>query len=142
MKIQSILFVLFLFFVTSCGTQKEMTKSDQLYGTTWQLEYMSGPRIAFNGLFPNKKPEITFNKATSEVTGNNSCNGYFAKYTLSDKSISFGDPGPTTMMFCGEGEPQFLNMMKKINAYSFDADGKLNLMIDDVPMMRFKNSQQ
>ena len=138
MKIQSILFVLILTLMTACGSQKEMTKSDQLYDTTWQLEYMSGPRIAFDGLFPDKKPELTFNKTTNEVTGNNSCNGYTAKYTLNGSSISFGEPGPTTMMFCGEGEPQFLNMMKKINAFSFDADGKLNLMMDEVPMMRFK----
>ena len=53
-------------------------------------------------------------------------------------SLSFGDPGPTTMMYCGEGEKQFLNMMNKINAYGFDADGKLLLKLNDVPMMRFK----
>lgn len=103
---------------------------------------MSGTRIAFEDLFPDKKLKIKFNKSTSEATGNNSCNGYSAKYTLDDKSISFGDPDPTTMMFCGEGAPQFLNMMKKINVYSFDADGKLNLIIDDMPMMHFKKTQK
>ncbi|PWI28939.1 META domain-containing protein [Flavobacteriaceae bacterium LYZ1037] len=142
MKIQSILLVLILSLTTACSSKKEKANIDQLYDTTWQLEYMSGPRIAFDGLFPDKKPELTFNKETSEVSGNNSCNGYSAKYTLEGNSISFGEPGPTTMMFCGEGEPQFLAMMKKINAYSFDADGKLNLMIDDVPMMRFKKIQK
>lgn len=142
MKTKSALFVLCLCLITACGSQKEVNSSDQLYGNTWQLEYMSGPRIAFDGLFPNKKPEITFNKATSEVVGNNSCNGYSAKFILKDKSISFGEPGPTTMMFCGEGEPQFLNMMKKINGYSFDKDGKLNLMIGEVPMMRFKKIEK
>ena len=138
MKIQSILFVLLLTLVSACGSQKEMTQSEKLYDTTWQLEYMSGPRIAFDGLFPDKKPEITFNKQSMEVTGNNSCNSYRASYTLNGSSISFGDPGPTTMMYCGEGEPQFLSMMKKINAYSFDSDGKLVLKLDDVAMMRFK----
>ncbi|MFL0353169.1 META domain-containing protein [Xanthomarina sp. GH4-25] len=142
MKIQSILFLLFLSLISACGSKKEKASIDQLYGNTWQLEYMSGPRIAFDGLFPDKKPELTFNKETSEVSGNNSCNGYSAKYTLEGNSISFGEPGPTTMMFCGEGEPQFLAMMKKINAYDFDADGKLNLMIEDVPMMRFKKTQK
>ena len=42
------------------------------------------------------------------------------------------------MMYCGEGEQQFLSMMKKINKYSIDKDGKLILMINEVPMMRFK----
>lgn len=142
MKIQFILFVLSLGFITACAPQKEITTKDQLYAITWQLEYMSGPRIAFEGLFPDKKPEIIFNKTTSEVTGNNSCNGYSAKYTLNGKSISFGEPGPSTMMYCGEGEPQFLAMIKKINGYSFDANGKLNLMINEVTMLRFKKLQK
>jgi hypothetical protein len=42
------------------------------------------------------------------------------------------------MIFCGERENVFLNMMKKINKYGFDQDGKLNLMLNDVAMMRFK----
>lgn len=57
---------------------------------------------------------------------------------MNGKQISFGDPGMTTMMFCGEGEKFFLNTMKKVTTYKIDADGKLNLMIGDVPMMRFK----
>jgi len=41
------------------------------------------------------------------------------------------------MMYCGEGEKFFVNTIKKVNRYKIDADGKLNLMMDDVPMMRF-----
>ncbi|MEZ4803392.1 MAG: META domain-containing protein [Gelidibacter sp.] len=108
-----------------------------LYDNTWQLEYMSGIRIAFEGLFPDKKPEITFDEIDKLVRGNAGCNGYSATYTKEGDQISFGDPGPSTMMYCGEGEQQFLAMMKKINRFSVDSDGKLNLMIDDIPMMRF-----
>ncbi|HYH56091.1 MAG TPA: META domain-containing protein, partial [Anseongella sp.] len=72
---------------------------NQLFDTTWELEYISGPRIAFEGLFPDKKPRISFDKTTSEVSGHNSCNGYSAKYTLNGPGISFGEPGPTTMMY-------------------------------------------
>lgn len=143
MKIHSIIFVTFLVLLSACGTSKDMSSKNTLYGTTWQLEYMSGPRIAFDGLFPDKKPEITFNEATKEVTGNSSCNGYSAPYSfngfaMDGTSFSFGEPGPATKMYCGEGEQQFLNMMKKINAYGFDADGKLLLKLKEVPMMRFK----
>lgn len=123
--------------ISSCATTKNMDGS-KLFNTTWELEYISGTRIAFDGLFPDKKPRISFNKATSEVSGNNSCNGYSAKYTLDGTNLSFGEPGPTTMMYCGEGEKQFLNMIKKINKYNFDEEGKLNLMADNVSMMRFK----
>ncbi|REE27517.1 heat shock protein HslJ [Winogradskyella pacifica] len=141
MKIKSILFICFLSLVTACGSEKGMSNNEQLYSATWQLEYMSGSRIAFDGLFPNKKPELTFDKTTSKATGNNSCNGYSASYTLDGKSISFGEPGPTTMMFCGKGEQEFLSTIKKIDGYNIDADGKLNLMLGDVPMMRFKKTQ-
>lgn len=110
---------------------------NDLLDGTWQLDYLSGPRIAFEGLFPDKKPQISFNQATQKVTGNNGCNGYSASYTREGNAISFGEPGPTTMMYCGEGERFFLNIIKKVNQYMMDSDGKLNLMIDEVPMMRF-----
>ncbi|MDW5290361.1 META domain-containing protein [Formosa sp. PL04] len=140
MKKQTPLLVaLITLLIVSCATKNNID-GDELYRTTWELEYISGPRIAFEGLYPDKKPKITFDKTTHRVSGNNSCNGYSADYTLSGNSISFGDPGPSTLMFCGEGETVFMNMIKKINKYSLDQDGKLNLMIDNVPMMRFKKS--
>ena len=109
-----------------------------LYENTWELEYLSGPRIAFSGLYPDKKPTITFNETTKQVVGNNSCNGYSAEYVMTGNQISFKDSGISTMMFCGEGEKFFLSTMKKVNSYQIDADGKLNLLTGDVPMMRFK----
>jgi hypothetical protein len=41
-------------------------------------------------------------------------------------------------MFCGEGEKSIFDMMRKINKYSIDQNGKLNLMVNEVTMMRFK----
>jgi hypothetical protein len=47
-----------------------------------------------------------------------------------------------TMRYCeGGGEQAFLEMMKKINKISVDKDGKLNLLLNDIPMMRFKKVQ-
>ena len=131
-----LVFALLLIF-TSCTSTKKMA-SENLYNTTWELDYISGPRIAFTGLYPDKKPRITFNKSTQKVEGNNSCNGYSATYTLKDDTISFGEPGATTMMYCGEGEKVFLNTIKKVNKYEIDASNNLNLMIDDITMLRFK----
>ncbi len=128
-----------LLLITACSPTKNSINND-LFGSSWELEYLSGPRIAFNGLFPNKKPKISFDKSTQKVQGNNGCNGYSADYTLNGNNISFGEPGPTTMMFCGEGESFFLNTIKKVDKFSFDADGKLNLLMNDVPMMRFVKS--
>ena len=140
MKNKLVLFLSFIaLLITACSTVKNTKSKDSLSNATWELEYISGPRIAFEGLYPNKKPEITFNTATNEVSGTSSCNGYSAKYTANEKTISFGEPGPTTMMFCeGGGEKTFLQMIKKVDNYSIDNDGKLNLNIGKVPMMRFK----
>jgi len=125
--------------ITSCKASKEVKSTANIYDTTWELEYISGPRIAFEGLYPNKKPQITFDQKEARVFGNNGCNGYSAPYTLNGKSLTFGEPGPATMMFCdGGGEQQFLQQMKKITSYAIDRDGKLNLIQGDVPMMRFK----
>lgn len=128
--------ILTIFFL-SCSTTEKLVKND-IYSTTWELEYLSGPRIAFEGLFPDKKPQIVFNKASRKVEGMSGCNGYAADYTLNDDQISFGEPGPTTMIFCGNGEKTFLNTIKKINKFKIDEEGKLILMINDTPMMRFR----
>ena len=144
MKNNALLFVSILaFFFNSCTSIKSSKSTTDLYDVTWELEYISGSRIAFEGLYPEKKPQIVFNENTKEVLGNSSCNGYGSKYTLADKSIIFGESNPTTMMYCdGGGEQVFLQMIKKINNYSIDKDNKLNLMIGQVPMMRFKKGSK
>lgn len=135
MKLSVTLFFMAVLLAESCGGPK--SNEEALHGPTWELEYISGPRIAFDGLFPEKKPQITFNKKSGKVSGTDSCNGYSADYMLEGSSISFGEPRPTTMMFCGGSERQFLEMMKKIDGYSFEGN-KLNLLVDEIPMMRFK----
>lgn len=129
-----------IFITLLCLSACQSTKitAEALYNTAWELDYISGPKIAFNALFPDRKPQITFNKTTGNVEGNASCNGYRAEYTLNGNNIAFGEPGPTTMMYCGEGEQTFLSTIKKVNKYRFDAKGNLVLMLDEVAMMRFK----
>lgn len=130
-----------LILTVSCATHSK-NSSSSLFESQWELEYITGPRIAFNGLYPNKKPKISFDQTTKIVQGNNSCNGYRADYTLYGNKISFGLPGPTTMMYCGEGEKVFLNTMKKVNAYGFDASGNLELKMGEVVLMRFSKSPE
>lgn len=128
-----LLYAVLSIIIVSCETQN----NEALFNTEWELEYISGPRIAFDGLYPDRKPQLRFNEETNRVEGNNSCNGYSADYEIDGNSITFGEPGPSTLMYCGEGETVFLNMVKKINKFQIDEDGKLNLMLDDVTMMRF-----
>lgn len=138
MKNYTSLFICFLTLVLSgCTTLKSATVLSS--NETWELEYITGPRIAFEGLFPEKKPQITFSTATKEVSGTTGCNGFTTKYTLEGQSIKFDQNFPMTMRYCeGGGEQVFLKMMKEVNHYYIDNEGKLFLNKGDVPMMRFK----
>jgi heat shock protein HslJ len=104
---------------------------------TWNLNYISGIRIAFDGLYPDKKPTISFNLTSNELSGNTTCNGFTSKFTMNGNNIKFADP-LKTMMFCeGGGEEAFLNMLKKVNNYALTDDNTLSFLIDDVAVMRF-----
>lgn len=128
--------LLFLAAALGCGSFRQ-APATALFGTEWELEYLSGPRIAFEALFPEQKPLLNFEQATGMVAGNSGCNGYSAPFELDGSSIRFGEEGPSTLMYCGEGENFFRGTMRKIDGWSVDADGKLNLLIGGVPMMRF-----
>ncbi|HLT53233.1 MAG TPA: META domain-containing protein [Flavobacteriaceae bacterium] len=125
--------------LVSCNSSKS---NETLYGATWELEYISGPKIAFDALFDAKTPQLEFNKETLQVIGNSGCNGFSAPFTTEGNTLSFGEPGPATLMYCGEGEPFFKNTIKKINAFKIDEDGKLLLMQDDIMLMRFKKQTE
>ena len=141
--LKAIIPLFFLSLVFSCGSTKNTDSfpiqkdSNILYDKTWQLEYVSGINNNVDSMFPDKKPELVFDSNGKIVRGNAGCNGYSATFTKNGDQISFSDPGPATLMYCGDGEPSFLKIMKQINRYSVDGDGKLNLMVDDVPVMRF-----
>ena len=131
---------LLLLLFSACGSTKS-TGTESLYGPLWELEFLSGPRIAFEGLFPDRKPQISFEKGIGEVIGNSGCNGYRAPFELNGQSIQFGEPGPSTLMYCGEGETHFRNIIRKVDGWRLTEDGKLELLLGDIPMMRFKDIQ-
>ncbi|MDQ0477819.1 META domain-containing protein [Chryseobacterium sp. MDT2-18] len=133
------LIALISLFVVSCSTNT-FGDSSKLYNNAWELEYITGPRIAFQGLFPDEKPAVTFNKSTNTVNGTTGCNGYNTDFKLNGNKISFADPGITTLRYCGDGEVFFLKGMKGITSYRITDEGKLELLMNDVVMMRFKKS--
>lgn len=120
-----------------CSNSKKnaATPATQLNGS-WELNYISGPRIAFDGLYPNKKPVLTFTLPFTAVSGNSSCNGFSAPVKIEGSKISFGE-GIQTMIACeGNGEQVFFSTLKKITRFAVD-DSTLTLMTDDIAMMRF-----
>ena len=103
----------------------------------WELNYITGVRIAFNGLYPDAKPSLNFKAPFTEVSGNTSCNGFSTKLTVDGNKMTISQPGAMTMRHCeGEGEMRFMEMMKKVTAYSVD-DKILTLLQDDIAVMRF-----
>lgn len=127
----------------SCSTSKTATKEVSIEGT-WELNYITGPKIAFNGLFPGKKPTITFNLNDKKITGNNSCNNYFGALIMDGNKINFKDAKMgMTMMACeGNGDSVYMEALKKIESYTItDGGNTLNLLLGNVVMMRFTHQK-
>lgn len=140
MKIIILAFAVLCLTISGCNTAKQPKTTASLEGT-WQLNYITGPRIAFDGLYPGKKPTITFDLKEKRVSGNNSCNHYFGGLLLDGNTINFKDAkmGMTMMACPGEGDTIFMRTLEKIDSYSISEDGKiLNFIMGDIAMMRFE----
>ncbi len=122
----------------SSSDQMSATSSNQKLAGTWELTYISGRRIAFDGLYPDKKPSIIFDAASQRVNGSTSCNSFNGKLVVNGQTISFAEPMAMTRMMCpGEGEQAFLDVLKSVNHYSLGDDNTLTLHTGDVTVMRF-----
>jgi heat shock protein HslJ len=103
---------------------------------TWELNYISGRKIAFSGLFPEKKPVIIFDIENNKISGNTSCNNFSGNLNINENKISFADPLVMTKMMCeGEGEQVFLETLKSVTSYSVEND-ILTLIMDDIAVMK------
>jgi heat shock protein HslJ len=104
----------------------------------WELNYVSGPRMAFNGLYPAQKPFIEFNTREKKFNGSTSCNSFSGALTADDAMINFSESFVMTKMACpGEGEAIFVETLKKVNTYSIGSDTTLYFMMGDIVIMRF-----
>lgn len=141
MKTIALFSVLGCILLSACNTPKKAASAsgEAALAGNWELDFISGPRIAFDGLYPNRKPTISFDIAAKRVSGNTSCNSYNGPYTIDGNNISFTQPMGVTKMMCEDiqGEATFLETLKKINRFDV-VDGKtLNLIMGDIAMMRF-----
>lgn len=140
MKKFAFLSLLLVIILAACKTVKTDSNTENNLDGNWQLNYISGSRIAFDGLYPNKKPEITFDTKTNTVRGNSSCNSFGSKYTIDNKTIHFETPFGTKMACPGQGEQSFYTMLQKVNRYTI-SEGKLLFFKDDIVMMRFEKKK-
>ena len=108
----------------------------QLSGA-WELDYISGPRIAFDGLYPNRKPTMIFDASSGKVNGNSSCNNYNMTFKTNGNTINFG-PIMSTKMACeGNGEATFFSTLEKVNTFSI-SENTLTFIMGDIAIMRLK----
>ncbi|WP_209581524.1 MULTISPECIES: META domain-containing protein [unclassified Sphingobacterium] len=116
---------------------KLIQNNEQQLTGTWELDYISGARIAFDGLYPDRKPTMIFDTVSGKVNGNSSCNNYNMTFKTDGNSISFG-PIMSTKMACeGNGEATFFSTLKKVNTYSI-SENTLTFVMGDIAIMRFK----
>ena len=140
--IKKVLILVFLGVIfISCNASKA-PKNNSVYTLegTWELNYITGPRIAFDGLYPNKKPTINFDLKENRVSGNNSCNSFNGKLNVTGNKIDFNQPMAVTKMMCmdGQGEQVFMSTLPKITSYDITDNGKtLHFISGDIAMMRF-----
>lgn len=127
----------YLFLAEKLGTPF-YEKDVQDVSGKWELNYISGTRIAFDGLYPDKKPFVSFDWRNSELNGNTSCNGFTSKLTLKAKAISIDPPLASTMIACeGDGELRFLHTLQKVTRYEA-TENMLSFYHNDVEILRFK----
>ena len=108
---------------------------------SWELDYIAGSTLIFQELYPRKRPTIIFDTLNNLVSGSTSCNNYVGKLIINDPKIDFSNPLAVTKMACldskGNGENLFLETLKNVNNFTFNADSTLNFKMGDLAMMRF-----
>lgn len=140
MKQHTIYFALMLAIIFSCDSVKKPSAIPAELKDpkkVWTLNYVTGPKITFDGLFPNKKPRVTFNLDSNEISGFTSCNSFSSKIKINGNTISINSPLQTMMKCEGSGENTFINMLEKVDRYHI-VDGKLEFLNNEIVMMRFE----
>jgi heat shock protein HslJ len=124
--------------MTGCKSYQSSSTTADLSGT-WTLKYITGPRIAFDGLYPEKKPHVIFDLSENRISGNTSCNGFGGEVAIDGDKITI-DKVIQTMIACeGIGEQTFTKTLSAITNYKVE-NNILSLYAGDIEMMRFSKN--
>jgi copper homeostasis protein (lipoprotein) len=110
----------------------------KLESTTWKLTELFGQPIPGNKTL-NTEPYLQLSVSENRISGNSSCNQFFATYQLHDDSrISISTIGATKMA-CPEMdvEAQLFEALEKADSYSLTGDTLTLLRGDKTPLARF-----
>ncbi|RYZ15433.1 MAG: META domain-containing protein, partial [Sphingobacteriales bacterium] len=97
-------------------------------------------KAPFDSLYKDKKPSLTFEPEKMSFYGNSSCNGLNGKLDAEGSKINFQGDITMTLKGCfSEGEPVFMENLKKVNRFNVSTDAKeLTFMQGDVALMHFR----
>ncbi len=123
---------------TELAKFKAVETESELSGT-WELDYIHGSNVAFNELFPQGKPTISFDLGAKKVNGRGGCNNYNGSVEVNGRNIKFGPVASTRMACPGNGEALYFETLQKVNVLSVH-ENTLTLIIGDIAVMRFKKS--
>lgn len=102
-----------------------------IQGKWWLQAVLSGDTAA------GKVPEINFDVAGGNFTGNTGCNSMRGNFRLSDSSLVVDKQIITTKIMCvGYNEAAFLKNLIRVNGFKIQ-DGMLILMVDGNVMSRW-----
>lgn len=141
----SLLLFLFIGFQSYAGKKpKKKAPAPTALSGSWTLNFITGPRIAFDGLFPDRKPTLEFDTKEKRVYGQAPCNRYNAPYTHKADSLRFSNNIAITMMACdeGQGENLYVQTLKKINRWKLNTDGQLELYNGNTMMLRYQRTKK
>jgi len=131
----------------ACDSSKKNSSSIQggnpLTGS-WSLVYITGPRISFDGLFPDKKPFVSFDTVQQRISGHTSCNRFSGPYLREGNNISFREPLIMTRMMCAsgaQGETTFIFMLNKTSGFHVKEDTLVFSDSSDIMLMKFIRSK-
>ena len=98
-------------------------------GTSWKLDtYLSSIDHLVS---PMSTTKLTLEFKDGRISGSSGCNSFFAKYTVEDKSMSFGLIGATKMYCSNQGvmeqEQTYFMRLESVKSYKIEGN-KLSLI--------------
>ena len=107
--------------VDQATTTTASSTNQSILGKTWKWSTKANDTSKKSDAFT-----LTFSE-DGKVNGKTDCNSFFGTYTIEGSKISFGPLGATRMFCENSSEGEFLALLEKVTAHSFDTNKSLTL---------------
>jgi heat shock protein HslJ len=137
MKIKTVIFTFFVFFLTGCASNDDTARMEKIskLHDLWALDSLNGQKILKESA--EKIPYIELNVHTLKFLGITGCNDMSGDFTADESTITFNNFGMTKIFCPGTVESDFVNAIKKANKWIVQ-NAKLYLYVDDKCVMVFR----